>query len=98
GHARILQARPVSVLDQRIAVANATSLDFDSNPTGGRLGNFAFDNFKRSARMGDLRSSHLWHKQVLVSQKSSVFNLPHAGFMTTRKCDHGWTRILPTAK
>ncbi len=46
GHARILQAGPVAFLDQRIAVADATGLDFDPHPAGARLGNFTFNDFK----------------------------------------------------
>jgi len=46
GHARILQARPVAFLHQRIAVADATGLDFDPHPAGARLGNFTFNDFK----------------------------------------------------
>ena len=45
-HARILQARPVTFLDQRIAVADATGLDFHPHPAGARLGNFTFNDFK----------------------------------------------------
>ena len=43
--------------------------NFDSHPTGGGLGNLTFNNFKRTARTGNLRRTHLWHKQVLVFEK-----------------------------
>jgi hypothetical protein len=62
GHTRILDSRPVTFLGQRIAVANAAGLDFDPDVTGTRLGNVAFNDFKRSAGAGDLGSAHLGHK------------------------------------
>src|SRR6185436_15617570 len=66
-HARILQAWPVAFLDERIAMANATSLDLDPHPTGGGLGNFAFNNFERPIRAGDLGDTHLCHNQPRLS-------------------------------
>jgi hypothetical protein len=69
GYARILQARPVAFLHQRIAVADAAGLDFNPHPPGGGLGNFAFNNLKRAVGPDDLRSTHLWHKQVWLLEK-----------------------------
>jgi hypothetical protein len=43
-------------------VANAAGLDFDPHLAGAGLGNFAFNDFKRSARAGDLGSAHFGHK------------------------------------
>ena len=97
GDSRILQSRPVAIFHQRIAVADAAGLDFDSHPAGSRLWNFTFNDFKRPPRAGDLRHTHFWHKQVLVSQKSLVFNLPHDGLMTTRNCELRRTRMFGTA-
>ncbi len=71
GNARILQARPMAFLDQRIAVANAAGLDFNPHPAGRWLRNVTFNDFKRPARTGDLRGTHFWHKKVLVAPKSS---------------------------
>src|SRR6266567_592385 len=81
GHARILQARPVAFLDQRVAVADATSLDFDSHPAGARLGDFTFNDFKRPVWSGDLRGTHLYHIQVLFCQKIPRLNLAHSGML-----------------
>lgn len=63
-HTRILQARPVAFLHQRIAVADATSLNFDAHPAGDGLGNFTLDNFKRFVRSGDLRGTYPRHNQA----------------------------------
>ena len=46
GHARILQSRPMALLRQRIAVANAAGLHFDPHPAGAGLRNFTFNDFK----------------------------------------------------
>src|SRR6266446_6595989 len=81
GHARILQARPVAFLDQRVAVADATSLDFDSHPAGSGLGNFTFNDFKSPAGTADLSGTHLLHNQVLVGQKSLRLNLAQSGML-----------------
>ena len=64
GHTRILDARPVAFLHQRIAVADAAGLDFDPHLAGGGLWNFTFNDFKRSAGAGDLGSAHFWHKSM----------------------------------
>jgi len=69
GNARILQAGPMAFLDQGIAVADATGLDFDPHLAGARFGDWAFYDFKRSARAGDLRGAHFWDKQVWLLQK-----------------------------
>src|SRR5438876_362466 len=53
-------------------VANAASLNLDPHPTGGWLGNFTFNNLKRTARTANLRRTHLWHKQVLVAAADSA--------------------------
>ena len=60
-YTRILQARPMTFLHQRIAVANPTRLNFNPHPAGRRLRNFTFNDFKRTARTGDLRGAHCWH-------------------------------------
>jgi hypothetical protein len=59
----ILQTRPVAFFDHGVAVANAAGLDLDSDPPGFGLRNFAFDEFKVSARAGDLSSTHFCHKK-----------------------------------
>jgi hypothetical protein len=57
--------------EKLITVADAAGLNFYPHLAGARLGNFTFNDFKRSARTGDLRGTHLWHKKVLVAPKSS---------------------------
>jgi hypothetical protein len=74
GHARILDSRPVTFLGQRIAVTNAAGLDFDPHLTGTRLGNFAFNDFKRSAGAGDLGSAHLGHKILGLNPRTEDAN------------------------
>jgi hypothetical protein len=64
GHARILESRPVTFLDERVAVTDATGLDFYSDLAGTGLGNFAFNDFKRPAGAGDLGSAHFRHKKL----------------------------------
>jgi hypothetical protein len=62
GHARILQTRPMTFLDERIAMADAACLNFDSDLSRTGLGNFTFNQFKRSAGTRDLNSAHFCHK------------------------------------
>src|SRR5713101_5776564 len=85
GHARILQAGPMAFLDQRIAVADATGLDFHPHPAGARLGNFTFNDFKWPAGTADLRGTHLYHIQGLICQKIPQLNLAQSRLMTTDK-------------
>ena len=63
-------SRPVAFLYERIAVTDATSLDFDSDPTGKRLGDLTFNQLERPAGAGNLGSAHSWHKQILHSGRS----------------------------
>src|SRR5438309_1662032 len=48
GYARVLQAGPVTVLDQRIGMADAAGLDFDADASRRRSRDGAFDEFERS--------------------------------------------------
>jgi hypothetical protein len=64
GDAGVLQSRPVAFLYQRIAVANAAGLNFDSHLAGSWLGNFTFYNFKRSTGPDNLGNTHFWHNQI----------------------------------
>ena len=66
GHARILQAGPVTILDQRIAVADAAGLDLDSHPPRAGRGDFTFNHFQRPVRARNLYGTHFWHDQLLV--------------------------------
>src|SRR5205823_2315924 len=61
----------VALLDQGIAVADTTGLDFDSHQAGARLGDFAFNKFKRPGWPGNLGGTHLWHNWLLVLENSA---------------------------
>jgi hypothetical protein len=67
GHAGILQAWPLAFFHDRIAVADAAGLHFDPHPAGARLGNVTFNEFKSSARAGNLGNTHFSHKVKLVN-------------------------------
>src|SRR5262245_29396837 len=58
GHARILQARPVPILHERVTVADSAGLHFDSDLIRRRIGDGPFNNLKISSRFADLRNSH----------------------------------------
>jgi hypothetical protein len=45
-------------------VADAAGLDFDPHAAGVWLRNLTFNNFKRSARSGDLGNAHFWHNRI----------------------------------
>jgi hypothetical protein len=49
---------------QRVTMANATGLDLDPYLAGAGLRNFTFNQFKRPAGPGDLRSTHFWHNHL----------------------------------
>src|SRR5262245_14389333 len=61
GDARVLNARKERVFDDRIAVADAAGLHFDSNRAGGRLGDRPLDDFDGTFWTSDLRDSHGGH-------------------------------------
>src|SRR5208282_4534041 len=67
GNARILDARPIAFLDQRIAVADATGFNFNSDLTAAGFGNVSFDEFEISAGFADLDSFHLRHSSFLMN-------------------------------
>src|SRR5262249_29058079 len=58
GNARVLYARHHAFFREHVAVANATRLDLDPDLSGTRLRNLALDDFKISARHGDLCNLH----------------------------------------
>jgi hypothetical protein len=58
---RIFNPRPGSFLNERIAVANATSLDFDAHPSRAWIGDGPLDDFQRGVRAGDLGHAHGRH-------------------------------------
>src|SRR5258708_37800557 len=52
-NARVLDAGPITFLDQRIAVADAAGFDLNTDLVARRLGNISFDNFEITARFAD---------------------------------------------
>ena len=60
GNPRILHW-PHSLFGQKVAVANAARLYFDTHGSGTGLGDPALDEFKRASRPGDLHGSHRFH-------------------------------------
>jgi hypothetical protein len=57
-HARILESRPDTILDEHIAVANPACLHFYTNLPCARFGNVAIDQFKASTGLTNLRRFH----------------------------------------
>ena len=58
GHARILNAGPVSLFHQRIAVADAAGLNFNAHLPAAGLRNGTLDDFKISTGLADLDGFH----------------------------------------
>jgi hypothetical protein len=61
GNPRILNARPVAFLRQRVAVANSTRLDLHAHRAGVRLRNGALHQLKGSVGLCYLNRAHLGH-------------------------------------
>src|SRR5438093_10993562 len=61
GNARILDSRPVTLFRQRIAVAQAASLNSDANLPRTWLRNLSLHHFKRSARARHQHCTHFRH-------------------------------------
>src|SRR4029077_325764 len=59
GNSWILNPRKHSFLDNRVAVTDATSLDFDSDRPRRRLRDFPFREFQRPLPASDLNDTHL---------------------------------------
>jgi hypothetical protein len=62
GYSRVLNTRVGSFLGQRVAMADATRLDLDTNLSDSRLRNFSFDKFKGTIGLGNLHDAHLRHR------------------------------------
>src|SRR5260370_1139548 len=60
-HARELQSRPESILQQMVAEADTASLNFYAYLPGAGRWNFAFDDFNIAPGFGDLSHFHLCH-------------------------------------
>jgi len=61
GNPRVLNVGKDSLFDNRIAVADATRLNFDSNGSGRRIGNVSLDDLERATGTGNLCNAHLCH-------------------------------------
>src|SRR5262245_30035016 len=59
---RVLQAGPMALFDEHVAVAETASLDFDADLVGTWVWNVPFDRLERGAWTCDLDGSHLWHR------------------------------------
>src|SRR5205085_3237782 len=58
GNPRILQPRPVALLNQQVAVANTTSFDFDPNLPASGFRHWALNDLEISAWLADLNNFH----------------------------------------
>src|SRR5438874_6017288 len=58
GNPRILQPRPVALLNQQVAVANTTSFDFDPNLPASGFRHWALNDLEISAWIADLNNFH----------------------------------------
>src|SRR5438309_52971 len=63
-NSRVLNAGECAFLRIRVAVADATGLNFDSDRTSSRLRNVALDELKGSLRARDLHAPHLRHRSL----------------------------------
>ena len=66
-NSRILNARKQAILDDRVAVANAAGVNFDSQRAGPRFGDWPLDDFQRTAETRNLNSTHRGHDFLLKS-------------------------------
>jgi hypothetical protein len=64
-NARVLDAGPITFLDQRIAVADAAGFDFNADLVARGLGNISFDEFEVAAGFADLNCFHFRHSASL---------------------------------
>lgn len=60
GNLRIFQAGPVAFLDERIAVTDSASMDFDADISRTGLGDITFYKFKWASGPGNLDCAHLF--------------------------------------
>jgi len=66
GNTWILDSGPMTFLYERIAVADATGFDFNSDLGAAGLGNVSFYDFEITTGFTDLDSFHCWHSSFLV--------------------------------
>ena len=65
GHARKLEAGPQAFLGQRVRVAHPAGMDADADMAGAGIGEFFFDELKRTAGGGYLHgTAFYWHREV----------------------------------
>jgi hypothetical protein len=70
GNARVLDAGPLAFFHQRIAVADAASLDSNPDLAAAGLGNVSLDEFEFAAGFGDLDDLHAGHNLFLSAFRS----------------------------
>src|SRR5437762_1656758 len=88
-HTRLLDPWEQSFFHYRIAVANATRIDFHPHPARLWLRNIAFNDLKRSFRPRDLHDTHFFRHDssiVLPSQKRKTCS---GGLPAAPKCREG---------
>jgi hypothetical protein len=66
GNARVLDARPMTLFYERIAVADPAGFDLNADLVSSRIGNISFDKFEITAGLADLDGFHFWHASSLV--------------------------------
>jgi hypothetical protein len=67
GNAGILDAGPIALLYERVAVADTAGFDFDPDLVAGGIGNVSFDEFEITAGLADLDSFHFRHDFFLMN-------------------------------
>src|SRR5260370_32631386 len=72
GDSRVLEARPEALFGQRVAVADAPGRDPEAHRCGAGLRDFAFHEFERSLRAGDLNCTHPCHSSSFESRRHST--------------------------
>src|SRR3954466_7603329 len=85
GDARILQARPMALFHQRIAVADAARLNFNSDLPRLRLRNLPFNEFERSTRTAYLCNPHARHNPPKFCSGADWESLGNSGPADKRK-------------
>src|SRR5262249_29505616 len=75
GNAGISEARPVSVLHQCIAVANAARFDFDAHLVRARFQKWPVNHFQLSAGPTDLHRCHVLHGLPLPDPLAMMNNM-----------------------
>src|ERR1700692_632666 len=65
GHARILEARPLTLFGKGIAMADSAGLHANPDVAGRRRGDLALDKLEFGSGRSNLDSFHFWHADLL---------------------------------